>query len=64
MFRFTEQELRDFLNEQSKYWDEDALKVREYDEYEPYDYGYSIGAHEAYEFVLRFLEEYKAEEDR
>ena len=58
--RFTEQELRDFLTHQA-----DIFATEQQDsalDGDGLDYSYAKGAEEAYLFVLRFLDEYKAEE--
>lgn len=58
--RFTEQELREFLEQQRKDF---ALDMAESEEAGmEYDYAYALGAEQSYAFVLRFLDEYKAEE--
>lgn len=62
MFRFTEQELRQFLEQHESLWEQELL---EYDvEGDGFDYAYARGAMEAYSFVLRFVDEYKLEEVR
>lgn len=58
--RFTEQELREFLERQASIF---ATEQDDTDlEGDGLDYAYAKGAEEAYLFVLRFLDEYKAEE--
>jgi hypothetical protein len=58
--RYTEEELRDFLTQQLELWAEEEhhAYITEY----PLEEAYARGAHEAYLFVLRFMEEYKLEE--
>ena len=60
MFRFTEQELRDFLVEQEQLWLEEAQNSEEDTE----EFQYARGAYHAYKFVLQFLDEYKLEEGK
>ena len=56
--RFTEQELRDFLERQA------SIFAQEQDDTDldgdGLDYSYAKGAEEAYLFVLRFMDEYNA----
>jgi hypothetical protein len=55
-----EQELRDFLTHQADIF---ATEQQDTDlDGDGLDYSYAKGAEEAYLFVLRFLDEYKAEE--
>jgi hypothetical protein len=56
--RYTEQELRDFLTRQVEEFRAEIADPRA----EFYDRGYARGAQQAYEFVLRFMDEYKLEE--
>jgi len=58
--RYTEQELRDFLAQQAEHWYQERMANGSADE--ALDYAYAYGAQEAYEFVLRFMDEYKLEE--
>lgn len=58
--RVTEQELRAFLERQRVDFASD-MEECEYNGLD-YDYAYASGAEQAYAFVLRFLDEYKAEE--
>jgi hypothetical protein len=58
--RYTEQELRDFLTRQATIFATDMVESEEAGM--EYDYAYAHGANQAYEFVLRFMDEYKAEE--
>lgn len=58
--RFTEEELRDFLARQAMLWRDEAIDANENDQ--PEEVAYARGAFEAYDFVLRFLDEYKLEE--
>jgi hypothetical protein len=56
--RFTEKELRDFLERQA------SIFAQEQDDTDldgdGLDYSYAKGAEEAYLFVLRFMDEYNA----
>jgi hypothetical protein len=58
MFRYTEQELRDFILYQAKHYDERQLEFVG----EPLEVAYSQGSADAYWFVLQFMNEYKLEE--
>jgi hypothetical protein len=58
--RYTEQELRDFLTQQADGFATDMAESEEAGM--EYDYAYAQGAYMAYQFVLRFMNEYKAEE--
>jgi len=58
--RVTEQELREFLERQRNDFAKDMAECEEAGM--EYDYAYAQGAGLAYAFVLRFLDEYKAEE--
>ena len=59
MFRYTEQELRDFLTQQADYFANEQIELSV--EGDGFDYSYARGAEEAYLFVLRFMNEYKLE---
>jgi hypothetical protein len=61
MFRYTEQELREFLENNAKLWRVEAVDA-EAGGY-PEGVSYARGAYQAYDFVLRFMEEYKLEEE-
>jgi hypothetical protein len=60
MFRYTEEELRGFLETNRKLWREEAVdsEAAGY----PEEVAYARGAYQAYDFVLNFMEEYKLEE--
>lgn len=60
--RFTEQELREFLERQRNDFAGDMIDCEEAGM--DYDYAYASGAEQAYAFVLRFLDEHKAEENK
>ena len=62
MFRFTEQDLREFLEHHRKLWVDECIDAQGRDD--DLEVMYARGAYEAYEFVLRFLDEYKLEEDK
>lgn len=61
MFRYTEKELRDFLVTHADIWRVEELD--EIDNQSPIEAAYARGAYEAYVFVLRFMNEYKLEEE-
>jgi len=58
MFRYTEQELRDFVTRQAKDYDEKQLEFVG----EPLEVAYAQGSADAYWFVVSFMNEYKLEE--
>jgi len=60
MFRYTEQELREFIKYNADYWRVEELD--EIDNNSPNEAAYARGAREAYLFVLNFMNEYKLEE--
>jgi hypothetical protein len=60
MFRYSEQELREFLLRHESLWEQELLDCDV--EGDGFDYQYARGAMEAYQFVLRFMDEYKLEE--
>jgi hypothetical protein len=57
MFRYTEQELREFLAQHADYWSLEQDGAEHTD-----DFYYARGAEDAYKFVLTFIDEYKLEE--
>lgn len=58
MFRYTEQELRDFITRQALDYDNEQLESVG----EPLEVAYAQGSADAYWFMLRFMDEYKLEE--
>lgn len=60
MFRYTEEELRDFLSRQALIFQQEAEECEALDL--PIDVAYAHGAEQAYLFVLRFMDEYRLEE--
>lgn len=57
----TVKELREFLERQATDFDNEMADA-EIDGTREYDYAYAFGAREAYRFVTRWLDEYRAEE--
>ena len=56
MFRYTEEELRDFITRQAREYDEKQLESVG----EPLEVAYAQGSADAYWFVLQFMDEYNA----
>ena len=61
MFRYTEAELRGFLEQHADLWREQADDSSQGGY--PEEVQYARGAYQAYEFVLNFMDEYKLEEE-
>ena len=60
MFRYTEEELRDFIQRQITEFGNDQHSAEMRDE--PLEVAYAQGAYDSYKFVLLFMDEYRLEE--